>query len=170
MKIVSAEVHTVDVKKLIATLNVALSEEWLAYYQYWVGARVMEGPMRGEIEAEFLKHANEELSHAEKLITRIIELGGTPVLDPADWQKMARCQYEAPVDGYVESVLEQNLMAERCAIKRYQGIADYTSGIDYATAKMAVDILEDELEHQNDIIAFQKDIASMKRSIEKLMK
>ena len=31
-----------DVESLIAQLNAALAEEWLAYYQYWVGALVVE--------------------------------------------------------------------------------------------------------------------------------
>lgn len=72
MKKVSAEVLNLDVEKLIEMLNAALCEEWLAYYQYWVGARIMEGPMRIPIEAELLEHANEELKHAEMLIERII--------------------------------------------------------------------------------------------------
>ena len=170
MKQVSAEVLNLDVQKLIEMLNAALCEEWLAYYQYWVGARVTEGPMRGEIESEMLKHADEELSHAVKLIDRIIQLGGTPVLSPDQWMKMARCKYEAPTDPYIETVLEQNLRGERCAIKRYQDIADFTSGIDYTTAKMAVEILEDELEHEQDIISFQRDITSLKKTLDKMMK
>ena len=32
-----------DVESLLSQLNAALSEEWLAYYQYWVGALVAEG-------------------------------------------------------------------------------------------------------------------------------
>ncbi len=38
-----------DVNKLIGMLNGALAEEWLAYYQYWIGARLLEGPMRLEV-------------------------------------------------------------------------------------------------------------------------
>lgn len=170
MKQESAEVLNLDVEKLIEMMNAALCEEWLAYYQYWVGARIMEGPMRSEIESELLEHADEELSHAVKLIGRIIQLGGTPVLNPQQWQEMARCRYETPTDPYVETILEQNLRSERCAIKRYQDIADYTSGIDYTTAKMAVDILEDELEHEEDILSYQRDIASLKRTLDKMMK
>ena len=112
MKQVSAEVLNLDVQKLIEMLNAALCEEWLAYYQYWVGARVTEGPMRSEIESEILKHADEELSLSVKLIYRIIQLGGTPVLSPDQWMKMARCKYEAPTDPYIETVLEQNLRGE----------------------------------------------------------
>ena len=79
-------------------------------------------------------------------------------------------KYETPTDPYIETILEQNLRSERCAIKRYQDIADYTSGVDYTTAKMAVDILEDELEHENDIVSFQDDIVAMKGAIGKMVK
>ncbi|NLA25556.1 MAG: ferritin, partial [Bacteroidales bacterium] len=46
----SIEIIQLDVNELIKKLNAALSEEWLAFYQYWVGARLMEGPMRTQIE------------------------------------------------------------------------------------------------------------------------
>ena len=39
----------VDVNKLLTQLNKALADEWLAYYQYWVGAKVAVGRMRGII-------------------------------------------------------------------------------------------------------------------------
>ena len=54
------KVASVDVDKLLEMLNAALSEEWLAYYQYWIGARLIEGSMRSEVEPELLEHANEE--------------------------------------------------------------------------------------------------------------
>ena len=170
MKQETAEVLNLDVQKLIEMLNGALCEEWLAYYQYGIGARVIEGPMRSEIEAELLEHADEELSHAVKLVTRIVQLGGTPVLSPDQWTRMARCRYEAPTDPYVETILEQNLRSERCAIERYRDIADYTDGIDYTTAKMAVEILEDELDHEQDILSYQQDIATLKKTLDKMMK
>ena len=73
------KISKVDHDELLKALNEALSEEWLAYYQYWVGALVAKGPMRTSIVAEFMEHANEEYDHANKLGKRIIELGGTPV-------------------------------------------------------------------------------------------
>ena len=88
MKQESAEVLNLDVQKLVEMLNAALCEEWLAYYQYWVGAHVAEGPMRSEVESEMLVHADEELAHANKLIARIVQLGGTPVLSPDQWMKL----------------------------------------------------------------------------------
>lgn len=161
-------VSSVDTNKLLKMLNAALSEEWLAYYQYWIGARLMEGPMRSEVEPELLVHATEELGHAELVANRIIQLGGTPVINPSDWPKLAGCAYEEPSDPYIEVILQQNLNGERCAIKRYQEIADYTAGKDHATHQMAVQIMNDELEHEEDIESWITDINRMKEELRKI--
>lgn len=162
------DILKIDVPKLIDMLNAALSEEWLAYYQYWIGARLMEGPMRSEIEPELLLHATQELNHAVLVVDRIIQLGGTPVLNPKDWFKLGRCKYDAPTDPYVEAILEQNLQGERCAIQRYKEIADFTNGKDHTTHQMATTILGEELEHENDIEEWITDITRMKEDFRKL--
>ena len=161
-------VASVDVDKLLEMLNAALSEEWLAYYQYWIGARLMEGPMRSEVEPELLLHADQELGHAVLVVNRIIQLGGTPVINPNDWTKLARCSYDAPADHYIEVILEQNLKGERCAIQRYKEIADFTNGKDHSTHQMAVTILSEELEHENDIEDWLNDLLRMKEEFRKL--
>jgi bacterioferritin len=162
------KISSVDAEHLLGMLNAALAEEWLAYYQYWIGARLMEGPMRSEIEPELLLHATQELNHAVLVVNRIIQLGGTPVLNPTDWPKLSRCAYDAPTDPYVEAILEQNLRGERCAISRYQEIADFTNGKDYATHAMATTILNEELEHENDIEDWLNDLARMKDELRKI--
>ncbi|MBP8790435.1 MAG: ferritin-like domain-containing protein [Breznakibacter sp.] len=162
------KVASVDVKKLIGLLNAALSEEWLAYYQYWIGARLMEGPMRSEVEPELLVHADQELNHAMLVVNRIIQLGGTPVINPNQWTQLARCQYDEPNDPYIEVILEQNLKGERCAIQRYQEIADFTAGKDHSTYQLAVQILNEEVEHENDIEAWLADLTRMKEEWKKM--
>lgn len=161
---------SVDVKELIKMLNAALSEEWLAYFQYWIGARMMEGPMRAEIEPELLLHATQELGHAELVVNRIIQLGGEPVAHPKHWEKLARCKYDEPTDPYIEVILKQNLDGERCAIQRYKEIADYTAGKDHSTHQLAVQILNEELEHENDIEDWIKDLEIMKEQFFKIRK
>jgi len=162
------EILDLDVKKLIQMLNEALAEEWLAYYQYWIGSRVIEGPMRTDIEQELQIHADQELNHAVMVADRIDQLGGTPLLSPNDWMKYSKCKYLAPEDPYVEKILEQNLDGERCAIKRYKEIADFTHGKDYTTYQMATTILDEELEHEQEIEDWQADIESMKENFKKL--
>lgn len=164
----AVQIANLNVEELIKNLNEALSEEWLAFYQYWVGARVMEGPMRSEVEPELLLHAQQELNHAVLVVQRIIQLGGTPILDPKEWFEHAKCAYESPKDPYIEEILKQNLSGERCAISRYQSIADMTNGKDYSTYQMAVTILNEEIEHEEDIEAWIKDIERLKEDIRKI--
>jgi len=164
----AVSILNLDVDQLIKMLNAALAEEWLAYYQYWVGARVMEGPMRSEIEPELLLHATQELNHAEMVAGRIIQLGGTPLTHPKDWFTFAGCDYDAPVDPYVEVILEQNLKGERCAIQRYSEIANFTSGKDHITHQIATTILGEEIEHENDIEDWLTDIERMKEELRKV--
>ena len=152
-----------DVDNLIKTLNKALADEWLAYYQYWVGAKVAKGPMRGAVTAELIQHATEELGHAELLANRILQLGGTPLLKPEDWYKMTNCGYEAPEDPYVEVLLDQNIKGEQCAIGAYQQLVELTKEADPVTYEMALSILTDEIEHEEDLQALLEDIELMKQ-------
>ena len=161
------EILGVNAAELIQMLNEALCEEWLAFYQYWVGARVMEGPMRSDIEPELLLHATQELNHAVMVVERIIQLGGTPVLTPAEWMKLSKCEYEIPSDPYIETILNQNLNGERCAIQRYKQIADFTGGKDHTTHQIATTILNEELEHEQDIEDWIADIERMKEDLRK---
>ena len=140
-----------DVESLIAQLNAALAEEWLAYYQYWIGALVVEGAMRADVQGEFEEHAEEERRHAQLLADRIIELEGVPVLDPKQ--------------GFDSvSLLKDNVASERCAILRYQEIADFTNGKDFTTCDIAKHILAEEEEHEQDLQDYLTDIARMKKS------
>ena len=151
-----------DVDNLVELLNKALADEWLAYYQYWVGAKVAKGPMRGAVTAELVQHATEELGHAELLANRIIQLGGTPLLKPADWYEMTNCGYEAPDDPYVEALLEQNIKGEQCAIEAYQQLVALTKDTDPVTYELALQIMTDEIEHEEDLQSLAEDIQLMK--------
>ncbi len=152
----------IDVDNLIEMLNKALADEWLAYYQYWVGAKVAKGPMRGAVTLELEEHATEELGHALLLVDRIAQLGGTPLLAPQDWYEMTNCGYEAPEDPYVEVLLEQNIKGEQCAIEAYQELVELTKDADPVTYEMVLQIMTDEIVHEEDLQALAEDIQLMK--------
>lgn len=155
--------NKLDVAKLLDVLNAALSEEWLAYYQYWTAAQVVVGPQRRDIQDEFMKHASDELRHAQMLATRIIELEGVPVLSPHDWFKHARCPYQMPATFDVESFLKIIRSAEECAMIRYQEIAEFTEGKDFVTNDMAKHILAEEADHEQDMQDYLDDLNQMKK-------
>ena len=155
----------IDLQALIGQLNAALSEEWLAFYQYWIGARVVEGAMRSDVQREFEEHAMEEFTHAKMIADRIIQLEGTPVLDPSQWNTLARCKYTAPLNCDVLSVLKQNIAAERCAIIRYEEIATYCNNVDYTTCDIAKRIMAEEEEHEQDLQDLQRDVEWMLKEV-----
>ncbi|MDY6847197.1 MAG: ferritin-like domain-containing protein, partial [Chloroflexota bacterium] len=70
------EIVGLDVDELIKRLNSALADEWLAVYQYWVGSKIITGPMANAVEEELVEHAEEEKEHADLLADRIVTLGG----------------------------------------------------------------------------------------------
>ena len=147
-----------DVNKLIAMLNKAYCDEWLAYYQYWIGTRLAVGIPRASLAIEMEEHANEELDHAKKLAERIIELGGTPEIDPGNWKKLSTCGYLPPDNPTVDELLEQNIQAERCAIAVYAKILDYVRGKDMITGHIIRHIMQQEVEHEQDLEDIRNDI------------
>ncbi len=157
------EIVGLDVDKLIELLNKAFADEWLAYYQYWLGAKVAKGNMRGQVVAELEEHAGDELRHAGMLAERIIQLGGVPILKPEDWYKMTNCGYDAPEDPHVENLLKQNIKGERCAIEAYNKLLAFTRDKDTVTYRMAEEILEDEVEHEEDLEAILEDLEERRR-------
>ncbi len=158
------EIVGMDVGELIGMLNKALADEWLAVYQYWVGAKVVKGPMRGAVEAELNEHMEEELKHANMLADRIIQLGGTPLLSPQELLKESGCGYDAPNDPSVAAILKQNIKGEQCAIMAYKNILDrLKSGDDPITFNMIRKIMEDEVEHEEDLQAMEEDLKLMRK-------
>ena len=149
--------------RLIELLNKAFADEWLAYYQYWIGAKVVSGPMKDAVIAELMQHAADELRHADMVSTRIIQLGGTPVTSPKKWFDLANCAYEEPSDPFVRKILEQNIAGEQCAIGVYNAMLEETSGKDPVTCNLATQILQDEVTHEEDLQALQEDLMSMLR-------
>lgn len=147
-----------DVTKLVSLLNRAYADEWLAYYQYWLGAKVAKGPMKDAVIAELTQHAADELRHADMLSLRIIQLGGTPLLSPDEWKKHTNCGYDAPKDPNVSALLKQNIAGEQCAIETYKKLMEITQKGDPVTYNLALQILSDEVEHEEDLQSLKEDL------------
>ena len=158
------EIIGMDVDELLNLLRKAYCDEWLAYYQYWLGAKLVKGPMKGAVGAELLQHATEELLHADMVAMRIIQLGGTPVTNPGEWFTHTNCGYEAPDDAFVKTLLEQNIKGEQCAIGVYKRLMDITREKDPVTYNMVLTILQQEVEHEEDLQSLLEDYELMVRA------
>jgi len=159
------EIIGMNVDELLDLLRRAFSDEWLAYYQYWLGAKLVKGPMKDAVGAELLVHATEELLHADMVAMRIIQLGGTPVTSPQEWFTLTNCGYEAPDDPYVKTILEQNIKGEQCAIGVYKRLLDITREKDPVTYNMVLTILQQEVEHEEDLQALLEDYELLVRAM-----
>jgi bacterioferritin len=155
------EIIGMDVDHLLKLLNEAYASEWLAYYQYWLGAKLIKGPMKDAVAAELTLHATEELNHAVLVAGRILQLGGTPVLTPEGWAELSPCKYDAPADPYVAVLLDQNIEGEQCAISTYKNLMDATKDKDMVTYNLALTILEQEVEHEEDLQSLREDLELM---------
>jgi bacterioferritin len=155
------EIVGVDVDYVIEYLNKAFADEWLAYYQYWLGAKVISGPMKDAVITELMQHAADELRHADMISERILQLGGTPLTTPKRWHEMSTCGYEDPTDPYVIKILEQNIAGEQCAIGVYNTLIQEVGLKDPVTYNLAVQILQDEVEHEEDLQDLLEDIELM---------
>ncbi|MCP1715109.1 bacterioferritin [Methanocalculus alkaliphilus] len=152
-----------NVDELIMLLNRALADEWLAYYQYWIGSKVITGPTKDAVISELTLHATEELGHADLIATRIVQLGGTPILEPKAWYEKTNCGYEAPVNPFVKEVLKQNIKGEQCAIETYNNLLSVTKDSDPITYTMVLGILADEIEHEEDLQSLLEDLDAIIR-------
>jgi len=139
--------------EIIEKLNYLLADELTAINQYFVHAEEC-----GDWGYEALHHSIEERSigemkHAEKLISRILFLEGTPVVD-----KLNKIHIADTVPG----MLENDKKAEEDAIKDYnEAIKLATELLDNGTKELLEGILRDEEEHIDYIEAQLEQIEQM---------
>ena len=158
-----------EVSEIIAVLNRAYADEWLAHYQYFIEAKVVKGVMKDAAIVELNQHAADELRHATMVADRIIQLGGTPLLNPKEWFTHTSCGYEEPKDFDVVSILQDSIKGEQCAISVYSQLVDMTRDKDIVTYDIVSQILADEVEHEEDLQSLYDDItefvAELKKSL-----
>lgn len=158
-------IRGIEINEIISVLNKAYADEWLAYYQYFIEAKVIKGIMKDAAIAELTQHAADELRHANMVADRILQLGGTPLLNPKEWFTHTNCGYEEPKDFDVVSILEDSIKGEQCAISIYSQLVDMTRDKDIVTYDIVSEILADEVEHEEDLQALHDDITEFVESL-----
>lgn len=159
-----------DINDIITGLNKAYADEWLAYYQYFIEGKVVKGIMKDAAIAELEQHAADELRHANMVADRILQLGGTPLLNPKEWFTHTNCGYEEPTNFDVVNILDDAIKGEQCAISIYSELADMTKDKDIVTYDIVSQILADEVEHEEDLQALYDDITEFVDDLKKSLK
>lgn len=146
----SKEIVRAKIEDVIADLNKAYADEWLAHYQYWLTAIWIRGMDADTLRDTLTQQSADELMHAEKLGNRIIQLGGTPVMNPNKLLEVSGCGYkEPPTDAAnLKRVIEIVLEAEACAIETYSKLSEKYRTTDVVTHEIFEELLEDEVEDE----------------------
>lgn len=140
-----------DTNPVIDILNQVVATEIVCYLRYTQNAIAAVGIDRAQVASEFQEHAAEELQHGLRAAERINQLGGVPDFDPATLARRAHTEYSAPESTDLDTMLRENLVAERIVISSYQEIIRWVGTSDPTTRRLLEDILEEEEEHANDL-------------------
>ena len=105
------------------------------------------------LETDFFEErAKEELGHAKKVAFRLMQLDTQPTDEPSQWEQDSGLGKLQP-SRYLtlRSALEKALEFEREVIKHYNELANNTNGKDHGTYRLALELLDAELEDEQNI-------------------
>ena len=143
------EGYKADRETVIKILNEALATEIVCVLRYKNHYFMANGINAKSVADEFLQHANEEQGHADRISTRIVQLGGTPNLSPDGLVTRSHSEYKSS-ENLLE-MIKENLVAERIAIDSYREMIEYLKNDDITTRRMLEEILAVEEEHADDL-------------------
>jgi len=141
--------YRADRETVLRILNEALATEIVCVLRYKRHYYMAAGIHAGAVAEEFLEHATEEQSHADRIAERITQLGGGPDPDPADLANRSHSEY-VEGEGLLEMIRE-NLVAERIVIESYSEMIRYLGEDDPTTRRMLEEILANEEDHADDL-------------------
>ncbi len=139
--------------KVLKVLNGLLADELTAVNQYMVHSEMCDNWGYGKLAKTIEKRAIDEMKHAEKLIGRILFLGGIPIVSKLN---------DIHIGSDVPKMYGSDHVAEDGAVKSYNaGIVVCGEAKDYATSDILQSILNDEDAHIDLIEAVQDEIGQM---------
>ena len=141
--------YRADVKRVVAVLNEVLATELVCVLRYKRHYFTASGIHAQAVAAEFLQHANEEQGHADSVAQRIVQLGGSPNLNPEGLATRSHSQYDEKAS--LVDMIREDLVAERIAIETYSEIVRWLGTDDPTTRSLIEGILKVEEEHADDL-------------------
>jgi bacterioferritin len=141
--------YRADLKRVIEVLNEVLATELVCVLRYKRHYFTASGINAQAVAAEFLQHANEEQGHADSVAQRIVQLGGSPNLNPEGLATRSHSQYDEKAS--LVDMIREDLVAERIAIETYSEIVRWLDNDDPTTRSLIEDILKVEEEHAEDL-------------------
>ncbi len=141
--------YAADRADVVRMLNEALATELVCVLRYKRHYFMASGIHAAPVAAEFLQHATEEMTHADLIAKRIIELRGEPNFSPEGLASRSHAEY---VEGdSLKDMIKENLIAERIAVESYREMIGFLGDRDPTTHRMLAAILASEEEHADEL-------------------
>ncbi len=130
---------------VIQLLNAALAVEMMCVLRYQRHVVMTEGIRSASITTTLIKHAQAEQVHADRLMHRIVQLGGEPNVTP---EGLLSCCPNEYVEGHsLPDLMAEDLMAERLVMESYRDMILYIGNDDPKTRRLLEHIMIDERKH-----------------------
>jgi len=136
-------------QRVIAQLNDSLATELVCMLRYRRHHYTAHGMASAKIADEFLVHSEEEAGHADRLASRIVQLGGEPNFNPDSLSQRSHAAYNDASD--LKAMIRSNLTAERGAIENYTQLIRFVGDRDPSTRRLIEDILAVEQQHAEEL-------------------
>jgi len=142
----------------------AYADEWFGHYNYYFVSRMVAGSSAESVSAFLREKSQDALSRADRLASRIIELGGTPVPKLTELVEAATDKpFKLPEDlSDVRSLLEAVLDAERTSMRTHADIYANTRDADPLTAALAIELLREATQGEQKLERLLNDAAPHK--------
>jgi bacterioferritin (cytochrome b1) len=149
--------------RIIGFARTAVTDEWLADYQYWAGASILS-PDYEYVIAELRQHSNDEFQHATDIMNWIHSASPSDIPPPLPdiHNAVTYCGYTHPSSQDPMQIVSDNLDSELCAIRFYSETLDeifeYPEENIFDIVEIFERIRKKEQEHSDDLRMLQEQL------------
>jgi bacterioferritin len=164
-----------DRDAVVRLLNTALATEMLCVVRYRRYGASNAPALAETLRQQFTRRAQQEQGHADRIVARIVELGGEPNPDPPDAvERSDRDDAEHDAAKYddgeyddsenLADMLAEDLIVERIAIDTYREIIRYVGDSDATTRRLFESIVTVEQQHAAGLASLRENIQRQDRA------
>jgi bacterioferritin len=124
---------------LEAMLNEVLASELVCVLRYRRYFLLTKSSQADAVKPSFLEYARAQQEQADRIAERIVQLGGSPQVDPSDLAAKSQSRCAAGAD--LQDMVGEDLLFVRTAIETYDDMVRYFETHDLTTARLLASIL-----------------------------
>ena len=151
-----------DRDTVLRLLNQALATALVCTLRYRRHYFMASGLEADSVRQEFLERAQQKLQHADRIAARIVQLDGEPDFNPRGLTERSHAEYIA--GDSLQSMIREDLVAERIAIDSYRQMIACLAARDPGTRRLLRELLARDEVHARDLASRLQAVSSAARA------